>query len=184
MKDEILDDLLATENPTTPIYATFWDRVWASVLDTLVLAPLIFLSLYNMLNWQIMSLSILALLLNAAYKPFLEWKRGATIGKDMMGIKVVDEDLKPIDLSHALIRYSPWAVSVFFSLIGVFYFYSSENLSTDLTFMELAKLQENPLTNIQSLYSILFLIIIITLIWDKKKQGLHDKWAKTLVVKK
>jgi len=184
MKDEILDDLLAKENPGTPTYATFSDRIFASVLDTIVLLPLIFLSIYNMLNWQIMTLSFLTLLLNSAYKPILEWKRGGTLGKDWMGIKIVDEELKPIELSHALIRYLPWAVSVFFSMIGIYYFYSSPDLATNLSFMELARMQENPLSNIQSLYSILFLVIIVTLVWDKKNQGLHDKWAKTLVVKK
>ena len=72
---------------------------------------------------------------------WVNWN-GQTVGKRVMGIKVVKEDGSPVDYQTAVIRYLTYMVSTIPLFLGYFW-----------------------------------------VIWDEKKQGWHDKLAKTLVVK-
>lgn len=147
----------ATKQPV--VYAGFWVRVGAKILDTLVLwVPFILLTSGLQLavygspdNWPddphlfFMFLSGLFLITLGLYDIVAIKKYETTIGKKAMGLKVISANKEPsIGWGRAVLR-------------KVVY-----HITTNLLFLYLGSLW---------------------IIWDKKKQGLHDKAAETYVVK-
>ena len=165
-------------------YAGFWIRAGAAIIDVLVMLPLIGISMYNQFNMKSIVLLYVLSLLSALYKPLMEFKYGATLGKMACKIKVVNENLEPINIDQSFGRYIPWAISAIIQLMAANFIFSDPSFKTADTFMEISIIaQESPLNNISNIYGILFLIIVGSLIFDKKKRGFHDKIAKTLVIK-
>jgi len=76
--------------------------------------------------------------------PILSWAfwGGATVGKKLMAVKIVDKDGSPVSLKKAVIRFFSYIPSLAVLLLG-----------------------------------------FLWIIWDKEKQGWHDKIAGTKVVK-
>jgi len=181
MEESILDEGLANEDIKKNVeYAGFWIRVGAGLLDGLILLPITGLSFYNMLSMKSLPLMIVLTLIAFLYKPLLEWKRGATLGKQAVGIKVVDEDLEPIDAGQAFQRYFPWIITYILSIMTNFYIFNSSGFEDLEGFMEMSMaLSETPYAMFSNIYNVIFFIIIIYLVFDKKKQGLHDKFART-----
>lgn len=117
----------------------FGPRLLASIADGLLLGVLIGITgnvTGNMENGY-------GGIIGALYSVLLwvNWN-GQTLGKKVMGIKVVREDGKPLGYPTAIIRYIGYYISGLFLFIG-----------------------------------------FLWVIWDPKKQGFHDKIAKTYVVK-
>jgi len=51
-------------------------------------------------------------------------------------------------------------------------------------FMEMSLLmQESSLNSVNTIYSIIFFVIIVVVAFDARKQGLHDKLANTYCIK-
>ncbi|UTW62491.1 RDD family protein [bacterium SCSIO 12741] len=127
LDDELLD---VKHRLREPAYAGFWTRVGASIVDTIVLLPAIGLMMYSLLSLQSNAIVILVLLILMIYKPFMEFRYGATLGKMAVGIKVVDENQNPITLKHALLRDLPWLLSQLNAsvgfIIGIFFIQSED----------------------------------------------------------
>ncbi|MBX2840207.1 MAG: RDD family protein [Flammeovirgaceae bacterium] len=186
MNESILDAELAdnSEGFENVEYAGFWIRVGASLIDFLVLLPVVGLGIYNMLSIKSMLLMLVLTIAGAIYKPYFEWKKGATIGKSAVGIKVVNMDLMPITLNQVVARYFPWIINYALSLILDFYLFSSPEFNSTTDFVEIGLITEGlPLEGINRVYSFIFLIMVGSLIFDKFKQGVHDKAAKTYCIK-
>src|SRR5579863_3568439 len=75
-------------------YKTFWQRFWASFIDGLVFTPMSLFDKYLtapargpriLISWAILSYSTYWL-----YSVLLHAKRGQTVGKKAMGVKVMD----------------------------------------------------------------------------------------------
>ena len=145
----ILDDELASpeSSPESPVrYAGPAVRLMASIVDSFVTIPLSYLY-HNGLLEPSMTGFMLALLSQIIYKPFMEYYWGATIGKLVMGIKVVNLQYQPINLLQAAIRYIPWFLSILPALLGlwlvtfhlppglidIFYFLSSGHIAKILS---------------------------------------------------
>ncbi|MCE1178520.1 MAG: RDD family protein [Micrococcales bacterium] len=98
----------------------------------------------------------LSLLVQLAYQTFFLTRSGATPGKRMLGISVRDEDARgPLSLAQALRRQ---ALQIGLSIVG-------------------AVPVVGTLTGIVSFLDYLFPL------WDAKRQSLHDKVGRTVVVK-
>ncbi len=82
--------------------AGFWIRICAYSVDN---APLMFLSYLNDISIKSIALLIVLEMIPVIYKPFMESFCGATLGKMVCRIQVVDEDGKRLSLSAAYIRY-------------------------------------------------------------------------------
>lgn len=165
-------------------YAGFWIRVGASLIDMLVLIPLITLSIFNQFDFKSIVLLYVLSILSALYKPLMEWRYGATLGKMACKIKVVNEDLKPISIDQGFGRYIPWAISAIIQLMAGTFIFSDPSFRTAETFIEIGEIaQKSPLNNISNIYNVVFLIIVGSLAIDKKSRGFHDKIAKTMVIK-
>jgi len=71
-------------------FANFGSRFGASLIDGIILAAIIFpVTYFNVTSWKIPYLFILTSLLEIVYKPFLEYRYGATLGKMAAGIQVL-----------------------------------------------------------------------------------------------
>lgn len=186
MEELILDDTITPKenNLQNAEFAGFWIRVGATIIDFLILIPIYLLGIYNSLNMKSMALMLLFALLGAVYKPFLEWKKSASYGKMALNIKVVDSSLNDISGEQAVIRYFPWIISIVLSTVVNIYLYSSVDFQNVDDFMQIGKLaQASPLYTINTIYGIVFIFLIGSLIFDPRKQGVHDKAAKTYCIK-
>jgi len=165
-------------------YAGFWIRFGAGLIDMLVMIPIIAISLYNQFDIKSIVLLYVLTVLSALYKPLMEWRYGATLGKMACKIKVVNEDLNPISIDQGFGRYIPWGISAILQLMAATYIFSNPGFSAADTFMKIGVIAQNsPLGNISNFYNLVFLIIVGSLIFDKKSRGFHDKIAKTMVIK-
>lgn len=186
MDEPILDNDFSFDNEATieqAELATFWMRVGASLVDFMILFPLLVVNLYNTLH--IKSLGIMLLLTTAAalYKPYFEWKRSATFGKTALGIKLVDYDMNDITIEQAFKRYFPWAINFFFSTASNLYVFFSPEFAEVDDFMEIGMLaQQAPLNTMNAIYSFVFLLLICSLLFDARRQGAHDKVAGTYCI--
>jgi len=165
-------------------YAGFWIRVAAALVDGLVTLPIGLLITYNFLIIKSFPLMVLFTILGMLYKPLMEWRYGATLGKMALKIKVVSENLEFISLEQAFGRFMPWIINHVLSLISYFYIFQTEDfLKMDSISNMSALSMESPIETASTVYLYIFFIIIGTLIYDKRSQGIHDKIAKTLVIK-
>lgn len=185
MNEPILDeDLTQSEVSLNDVkFAGFWIRVGASLVDFLILLPILLIGVYNSLNYKSIPLMLLLTMIGFLYKPYLEWKKGGTFGKLILGLRVVDYALKNISLDQAFRRYFPWIISYIISLIIDVNTFLSPEFQNIENFSDLALLtQESPLDSINSFYSIIFLVLVGSLIFDPRKQGVHDKYAGTYCI--
>lgn len=129
MSHELLDDLEYWEekNKTQQIYAGFWIRVAATFIDSIVIqfilvvlaAVLGFLS--YLLPVDIVDLLRGVLLSGVAfsYYPLFEASRyQATIGKQILSLKVVDQDGQKLSLGRAMLRFLAKFFSYFLLGLG------------------------------------------------------------------
>lgn len=133
-----------TESATSYNYAGFGRRLVSALIDGIIIATLGGVIAYIISQGQSTVLQgPPAIIIQAGYVILL-WVNmgGQTLGKKIMGIKVIKTDGKPVDYTTAIIRYLGYMVSALPLLLGHLW-----------------------------------------IIWDKNKQGFHDKIANTYVVK-
>lgn len=165
-------------------YAGFWIRVAAALIDTVVFIPLIALSFVNLFYVKSLVLLYVMMVIQSLYKPLMEFKFGASLGKMAVKIKVVNEEHQPITIDQSFGRYVPWVISTVISLITTTAMYTSADFNNLTSYMQLAEFSENmPLNTVSQVYNIIFFILILWMVFDKKNQGVHDKIAKTMVIK-
>jgi uncharacterized RDD family membrane protein YckC len=182
MSEESLDNNHGFQEETE--YAGFWIRLGAALIDMLVLIPIIGISMYNQFDLKSIVLLYVITLISSLYKPLMEWRYGATLGKMACKIKVVNEDLKPISIDQSFGRYIPWGISAVIQLMAATFIFSDPSFKSATTFIEIGLIaQESPLNNISNIYNLVFLVIVGSLVIDKKSRGFHDKIAKTTVIK-
>ena len=126
---------------------------------------------------------LLLTMIGFLYKPYLEWKKGGTFGKLALGLKVVDYSLKNINLDQAFRRYFPWIISYIISTIMDVQIYLSPEFQDIDQFMQYGTLvEEAPLNSISTFYNLIFLVLVGSLVFDPRKQGVHDKYAGTYCI--
>lgn len=188
MKYNILDaDLIikeAEKEITEPRYAGFWIRALASFLDALILLPLGLFSIFAIIYFNSLPIYILSLIISAAYKPICEYKLGATLGKMVIDLKVVDANFQQISFQQSIIRSSPFLISSLSSII--FMLLLDSNFLDDINgFLEFGAMIEKSEYNwINNLSNWPVFISCIVVAFDNRKQGVHDKLAKTYCVYK
>lgn len=187
MREEIIDDFsgIIEEDAIKKEFAGFWIRVGASFIDTLIFLPFIVFNYYNLSSLKILVLQLLTIAAMTIYKPFMEFKYGATFGKQALNIKVVDEHFKSISLNQALVRYLPWGLTQLVSIIGIFILFNHPSFSETHGFFQVTMLQNSVMPQIYSSAAGLFLLLsCVVVAFSDKKQGIHDIMAKTYCVYK
>jgi uncharacterized RDD family membrane protein YckC len=168
-----------------PKPAGFWIRVGARLIDNFIFLPLIILMFLNLFFWQDAAVAVVLFLPGALYKPLMESKFGATLGKMAVEIKVTDEAGNLINLNTSFIRSSPDIVAGLIGLIGTLLFLNSPDFEYAESLEEFLVLMER--TSVEPWQTIVNLFVIIDALvvaFTHRKRAIHDFMAKTYCVYK
>ncbi|MEQ8561834.1 MAG: RDD family protein [Cytophagales bacterium] len=162
-------------------YAGFWIRVGATFIDFFVLLIPIVIYWMFLFYWKNLGLVLVVYILITLYKPFMEYKYGATVGKMVLGLKVFSSELEKLSVKQTLVRANPWLVQ---SALGIYIYVAlmtHPSFESAEGFMEIAQLQEQITPSLlQVVFSLYFAICVITVAFNKNKQGGHDLMANTV----
>ncbi|MDO8657227.1 MAG: RDD family protein [Candidatus Levybacteria bacterium] len=121
-------------------YSGFFRRLFAFILDGII-TNIPFILIFGFKESYTSTELGIFVVAWTAYTVWMVGMYGATIGKKLMGIKILKENGEKVNYSDALVREIASYLSI--AIVGLGYLF---------------------------------------IIWDKKKQGWHDKIAKTVVV--
>lgn len=185
--EQILDQPLIEPNVNTVKYAGFWPRLGALIVDGLVLAPVTYgLNYLNIISWKNPLLYIVVTVLTLAYKPIMETVYGATLGKMVLKLKVVNLKFDTASLSEVLFRnvfHIVPSVIIMFLTVGIYQnpeFASVSGYSEYSTFISGMK----PLQILNLATGVIIIADAIFLLADKYNRALHDRIGGTFVVEK
>lgn len=189
MNDQILDNglQLNSENEVNHKvqWAGFWVRVLGSIIDGLACLPLIAINMYNLYVLKNLSLQLSITFILMLYKPLMEFKYGATLGKMAVGIKVVNSNYNRISLLQSVIRFTPWLVGEVISIITMILLFQNEEFLSTTNITGVSRLQNEVVPSIYSIMgSLLLLGSVIVVAFNDKKQGVHDMLAGTYCIYK
>lgn len=161
-------------------YSTFGKRFAASIIDSFILWPLTFVCEYIETHtgqiFFIISTLIGPLIYNA-YFIFSHYRYGATIGKKILGIKVVDiSEVTFLSFNKSVIRESPLIIVNF-----AFFTY----LLISFVFFDQGSFDKSKLdyTNFAPIISITWMTIeLLTMLTNLKRRAIHDYLAGSVVI--
>jgi len=180
-----------TDTLVTPVrYANFGPRLLAAFLDFLFTLPLFFAAFYYGNMHPNFNLYVVIMLVSACYKFGMEKLFGATLGKLVTKLRVVDADGGAISWSQALMRYLPWMLGLVVSIYFVYVMFQVPGYTDIDGFTEYGKFiqeyQKNNDTSMTSLLQILSvflpLVSALLMLGNKKRQAAHDTLAETFVI--
>lgn len=172
-----------TSSNDTVVYATFTQRLFAFMVDCLVFIPLNLLGNFNLLSIKSLALSVFITIVWWIYKPVMEWKFGATLGKMALKIRVVDEGLEAISFNQAMLRFLPYfAVSLSF-LFSTFAVFGLDGFYEAYTFEAFQQLEPNT-SGIDTIQLTVFFFIFSasSILLDEKKQAIYDRISQTYCI--
>lgn len=179
--DSVSLDNSASADPLAAVrFAGFWIRVGASLLDMVVLIPLIVVSFFAQESLVYLLISLVMI----AYKPVLEKQYGATVGKMLLGLRVINPSAGPLSWGTAWVRA---AFAILAAVPGMLMGVKQRQAGIAPTdFAELAEFQQanSTLQWIGYATGLLWLVSVIAVAFHPRKQGLHDLLADTFVVYK
>ena len=168
--------------PVDAKYATFWRRFWAAVLDALLFWPLGWLdewiwgatrSAAVLVPWYVLySLSFVA------YSIVLHGLYGQTLGKAIMGVKVVDLSEGPLSMTQAVLRDS-------FILVLTAYGLASGLRAVAAGTSPYGTAFELGIADWIFIYANLgwFLLELLTMLFSRKRRAIHDFIAGSVVIR-
>lgn len=165
-----MEDLNEIKNYSNEnVYAGFWIRVGATILDCVILIPvmiiyMVFLKDFLGKNWLAYSIYSLLLL---GYTVFFVVRFGGTPGKLIIGIKIINNG-KNVTISQAIFRNIIYIINLIIIVILNYF-----ALSTPLKYI---------LDIINEVIGFLFLIDILFIPFSSTKRALHDYIVNTFVV--
>jgi len=169
-------------------YSTFGDRLGASLIDGLIMiAVTLPLTYFNIESWKIPFLYILIALFTVMYKPFLEYRYGATWGKMLVRLKVVGADFGKVTLKEEMQRVSFYLVPSILQHILTLGVYFSASFKSIKDYNEFNRyvFTENPsLIWINLIVFVLVVADVITFFAKRPNRALHDIYAHTFVIEK
>jgi len=173
------------------VYAGFWIRVAAKILDFIIMLPVIGLLLY--IDGLSKSAYFYAVVPNLLFGIFFEVCLvkfyGGTPGKLIMGIKIIQKNGDDVDWRAACYRYS---VEFFIAILAVYVMILTLNMIDDSTYVSMGFMKRNQFLatinpipmQVQSWVNGLWVITgLIVLVSNARKRSTHDFIAGTVVVK-
>lgn len=179
-------DILLDLEGTHVAYSTFWQRFGAAIIDGLVLSPIAIVDYFNKWTWKSMPLLILTIIIGLAYKPFMESRYYATLGKMAMNLTIVNSEFRTPAIRNIVLRsIFDITTRILTGVTAILTFMSSEfeDIRSAVAYNNLS----NSLTGATYIAVIMFLITLadaIVLLADPYRRALHDKIAKTVVIRK
>lgn len=184
MEQEILDNDLTLNTGSEPKqWAGFWVRTGASLIDGVIYLPVVALSFYNLLSLKFLAIQIIIDVVLLLYKPLMEYRYGATLGKMAVKIKVVNTNFEALSVQQAILRSFPFWISHLSSLASAILLFQQTNFETATTLTQVTFLQNEVIpSSINTAISFFTLVCCIVVAFTEKKQGLHDMMANTYCV--
>ena len=183
--DSILDSDLQKLSDQVVKYGKFWPRFGALFIDGLIVGiPTMAITYLNLITSKSIGVLIIITLASAAYKPCCEFLNGATPGKKVFDLKVVNLNLEKVSLIEVVLRnifgISIAVISLGFSIV----LYNLPGFRYVDGYNEyLAFLSKNSNVNYISWISyFIYLIDFIFLVSDDQKRALHDRIGRTYVI--
>jgi uncharacterized RDD family membrane protein YckC len=168
-------------------FVGFWQRVGARFVDSIIVRVVVYIlglfinSSGSMIIYAVVS--VIPLL----YHPVLEYKFGASLGKMLLRIKVVNYDMQNLTIANVVLRNILYVglqlIAVGFTLFYVYSFQSEENsIITGIV----SSFSEGISWSVFYGLAMIALVIaeIVCMLTDSKFRALHDRIGKTYVVKK
>lgn len=167
--------------------ANFGVRVAASILDSIILSPILFLITKNSMEYRSFELFLVLISLYSFYKPLMEYRFGGTLGKMIMKIKVVDKDNNKMTLNQSFIRWLHYFPNFIFTITGTYKLYTllgNMQFESIPEFLDWQIQNSNP-SVLESYAPVLIVFFAAFVLTDRvNKRGLHDVIAKTYVIHK
>lgn len=169
-------------------FATFWPRLGAAILDSVIIGAFVLPITYlNITDWKIPWVYILTTLISLFYKPFMEYRFGATVGKTATGLKVVGHNFERITLSEELKRVSFYYLpSILIAIMTVKSYFSAGFLALP-GFLEFENYigETNPAIPWVNIIVTGFAVAdCVTFFTNYQRRSLHDMYAGTYVIQK
>jgi len=173
-----------------PRFAGFGIRLGAYVLDILCLIPLIGATVY-FTSFSPNATAYLGLgVLMSLYKPIMEGLYGATLGKMITKLKIVQAGGEQIDMQQAFIRWLPFLIGGAYGIWSNYSMISAASAEGISGYMEFALWQQEYMAEqgvsayLGSALGFIPLISAFFIFGNNRKQAAHDTLAKTFVVYK
>ncbi len=162
-------------------YSTFWERLFAGMVDGVLLIPILYFDSYflNSLSemWTAITWLVFSRLAFVNYSVIMHWTLGQTLGKKIFNVKVIHvSENQGISLLQAIRRDGFY---VFLSLTAVIIM-----VSNILDMGRYSLLATEPYdTYLGYVVYIWFALEMATMFQNKKKRSLHGFISDTVVVK-
>lgn len=181
---EVIDQP-SVESATVEEHAGFWMRLGAMIIDGLILAPVTLgLTYFNVSGWKSTEVLILLSLIGIIYKPFMEAKYGATLGKMALKLRVVNADYEQASTKEAVLRNIFHLTFSILSFLLTLYIYQDPAFADVDGWSDYSALTQTfiGLQAVSGLSGLITIVDGIVLVADDKKRSIHDKIGGTLVI--
>lgn len=172
------------------VYAGFWKRFWAGIVDILVSIP--FLMIFNYLESLSLAIAMFIAILSGVffqvYTIYFHYKFGATLGKMASGIRVTQPNGDFINLRQALLRSSVDICFSSFAVIAEAVAISNANPDQYLNAGWLERgnylflLYPAWYRTLTILSNVWYWSEFVVLLFNKRKRAIHDFIADTVVI--
>ena len=173
---------------TEIVFARFGPRFGATLIDGIVIMIITLpVTYYNVIRWKMPELFLLTSIIAVVYKPYMEYKFSATLGKMAVGILVVGQEFQKITLKEELRRVSFYLIPNILAQIITTSFYFSDKFRMIKDFNEYNDYitSANPaLFWLNGIVIALFAADCFTFFTNPQKRALHDVYAGTYVVER
>jgi uncharacterized RDD family membrane protein YckC len=177
------EESIFDEEQKPVVYAGFWKRFAALLLDGLVMLPLSIITLNSRTAWYGAAVMAMTGLAGIIYKPLLEYLYGATLGKKAMSIVVTNNLYEKPNLREALLRNIFGIVSNIISLgFSLFVFANGQLVLARSGFSVFQGMLGYSLA-VGSISCLIGITDFIVFLADKRNRALHDFIGKTYVIK-
>ncbi len=175
-----------TEN-TDHEYQGLWPRAYAFFIDNLIMGLLLAaVSFYNLTFVKSFYLYLCVTLIILAYKPVMEKIYGATLGKMVLHIKVVDLAGEPLSWFQSLLRVI-FQIAQFLLVLPFQYAAFNDRVMLETSgFFEFNERFAEDYSGVATISTAMFFIMALEVVFintDPRHRSLHDRIAKTYVVK-
>lgn len=164
----------------TEKYRTARKRIWATIVDAIVFMPFLLVDGYLLTRttneYILVAWNIFTVFVPIFYFIIAQYKYGQTIGKWVASVKVVDvSETRNLTLKQSILRIGVYLAAV---LVGFLYYCFLALQTGDIGYLlnDFKELAGTP-------YFIWFLLEFITLLADRKRRAIHDRVARSVVIR-
>jgi uncharacterized RDD family membrane protein YckC len=172
-------------------YSTFWQRVGATLIDTLIVLPLFLIEYVFGEQSRMVPLYLLVAteLIGAYFFVFMVLRHGGSPGKLLLGLRIANLDGSRVTLKAVAMRYFPlWAVNLAIAAMTVMAGLGmTDEAYKALEYLERSDAMEAQMPLIEPLTWLMMIWLAAsaaTLLANAKRRTLHDFIAGTVVVRK